>query len=137
MAQVLSQFTPTQRSAVEQLDSPSQIPGRCPQSFNGFSPCYAAILFSEMVALENTTPTAFNYSIFADPGLNFVDVVGHTSDFETRILPLQWAIDRVRCSHSSAFFPFQDHHLLGYYRVAKRNSPRNTFGMAIYELNEH
>lgn len=136
MAQVLSQFTPTQRSAVKQLDSPSQIPVRCPQSFNGLSSCYAAISFSDMVAL-NTTPTSFNYTIFADPGLNFVDVVGHTSDFETRILPLQWAIDRVRCSHSFAFFPFQDHHLLGYHRVGNRNSPRNTLRMAIYELNEH
>lgn len=137
MEKVFSRFTPTQRSAVKQLANPSQIPVHCPQSFNGLSPCYAAIAFSDVIALNNTTPKSFNYTIFADPGLSFVDVVGHTSDFETRILPLQWSIDRVRCSHSFTFFAFQEHRLSGYYRVGNRNFPGNTFGMAIYEFNEH
>ena len=75
MTQVLSQFTPAQRSAVEQLGSPSEIPVRCPLSFNGLSSCYAAISFSDMVALKNTPPNSVNYTIFVDPGLNFVDVV--------------------------------------------------------------
>ena len=37
-----------------------------------------------------------NYTIFADAGLSFIDVAHHTSDFETRIFPLQWAVDQVR-----------------------------------------
>jgi len=136
MTQLLSQFTPTQRSAVVQLGSPSEIPVTCPLSFNGLSPCYAAISFSDVVALKNTPPNSVNYTIFVDPGLNFVDVVRHTSDVETRIFPLQWSIDQVRRSHSFAFLPFQDRHFLGYYRVGNWSSPRNPFGMAIYERNE-
>ena len=36
-----------------------------------------------------------DYTIWADAGLTFVDVKKHKSDFEKRILPLQWAIDQV------------------------------------------
>jgi ATP-binding cassette subfamily A (ABC1) protein 3 len=37
-----------------------------------------------------------NYTIRADAGLYHIDVVKHSSDYEKRILPLQWAIDQVR-----------------------------------------
>jgi hypothetical protein len=37
-----------------------------------------------------------NYSILADGGLGFIDVVNHKSDFERRVLPLQWSLDSVR-----------------------------------------
>ena len=37
-----------------------------------------------------------NYTIFADAGLSSIDVVHHTSDFERRVFPLQWAVDQVR-----------------------------------------
>ncbi|KAG0704009.1 P-loop containing nucleoside triphosphate hydrolase protein [Suillus ampliporus] len=40
----------------------------------------------------DTTPT--DYTISADGGLTYINVYSHTSDFETRILPLQWAIDQ-------------------------------------------
>lgn len=36
-----------------------------------------------------------NYTIFADAGLSSIDVEHHTSDFERRIFPLQWAVDQV------------------------------------------
>lgn len=37
-----------------------------------------------------------NYTIFADAGLSYINVEHHTSDFERRIFPLQWAVDQVR-----------------------------------------
>lgn len=42
-----------------------------------------------------------NYTISGDGGLGFIDVVDHKSDFEVRVLPLQWAIDSV--SHLISF----------------------------------
>ena len=41
--------------------------------------------------------------IFGDAGLDFIDVQHHTSDFEKRILSLQWAIDQVLLLHIFIF----------------------------------
>ncbi|KAF9004918.1 P-loop containing nucleoside triphosphate hydrolase protein [Hymenopellis radicata] len=72
-----------------QLESPEDIPSACPQNFNLFSECFAAIAFNSISALG-----PINYTIRADAGIAHIDVVKHTSDFELRILPLQWAIDK-------------------------------------------
>jgi len=45
--------------------------------------------------MNSTDTTPINYTISADGGLSYINVYSHTSDFETRILPLQWAIDQV------------------------------------------
>ena len=37
-----------------------------------------------------------NYTLFADASLSSIDVEHHTSDFERRVFPLQWAVDQVR-----------------------------------------
>ncbi|KIY73327.1 P-loop containing nucleoside triphosphate hydrolase protein [Cylindrobasidium torrendii FP15055 ss-10] len=81
-------FTPSQRNAVRRLDSPDDIVDACPQNFNLFSECFAAIVFND---LPDNGP--INYTIRADGGLFHIDVEKHTSDFELRVLPLQWAID--------------------------------------------
>jgi hypothetical protein len=50
------------------------------------------------------SPTSLiNYTIRADAGLGFIDVLNHKSDFERRILPLQWAVDSVRNFPDLAF----------------------------------
>ncbi|TDL26382.1 P-loop containing nucleoside triphosphate hydrolase protein [Rickenella mellea] len=92
MAQVTSGFSPKQLNAVRKVGSPSDIPFACQESLNDVSECYAAVAFN---ALPNSTndSSALNYTIRADSSLYFVDVVAHKSDYEERVLPLQWAID--------------------------------------------
>jgi hypothetical protein len=45
--------------------------------------------------MNATDTTPINYTISADGGLARINVYSHTSDFETRMLPLQWALDQV------------------------------------------
>ncbi|KAG1742779.1 uncharacterized protein EDB91DRAFT_297988 [Suillus paluster] len=93
MARITSNFAPNQLQAVKQVVSPADIPSQCPQNFNLFSECFAAIAFNSL-PMNATDTTPINYTISADGGLAYIDVYGHSSDFETRILPLQWAIDQ-------------------------------------------
>ena len=94
MARITSNFTPNQLLAVKQVASPADIPSQCPQNFKFFSECFAAIAFNYL-PMNATDTTPINYTISADAGLIYINVYSHTSDFETRILPLQWAIDQV------------------------------------------
>ncbi|KDR85831.1 hypothetical protein GALMADRAFT_234928 [Galerina marginata CBS 339.88] len=91
IARVTSGFTPSQLALVKQIPNPADIPAQCPQNFNLFSECFAAVAFYDIPAGGNAS---INYTILADAGLAFIDVERHTSDFEKRILPLQWSIDR-------------------------------------------
>ncbi|KAF9045107.1 hypothetical protein BJ165DRAFT_1346335 [Panaeolus papilionaceus] len=90
---ITSNFAPHQLAAVRKLDNPADIPKTCPQNFNFFSECFAALAFYDIPG-SNSSGRAVNYTIFADAGLSSIDVVKHTSDFEERIFPLQWAIDK-------------------------------------------
>ncbi|KAG1763849.1 hypothetical protein EDD22DRAFT_482473 [Suillus occidentalis] len=93
MARITSNFTPNQLQAVKQVATPADIPSQCPQNFNMFSQCFAGIAFNSLPI--NATDTApINYTIIADGGLAHINVYSHTSDFETRMLPLQWALDQ-------------------------------------------
>ncbi|KAF8204239.1 hypothetical protein K438DRAFT_1757492 [Mycena galopus ATCC 62051] len=98
MARVTSGFSASQLSAVKKASSGAELPFECPQNFHGFSECYAAVVFYDIPA-EVTSPV--NYTILADSGLFHIDIVRHTSDFETRAIielrtgvtvptPLEW-----------------------------------------------
>ncbi|KAJ7726366.1 hypothetical protein B0H16DRAFT_1592682 [Mycena metata] len=89
-------FSDAQLGAVKKAPSAAQLPFECPQNFNGFSECYAGVVFYDIPANSTTgnpLTSAVNYTILADSGLFHIDVVRHSSDFETRVLPLQWAVD--------------------------------------------
>jgi ATP-binding cassette subfamily A (ABC1) protein 3 len=94
IARITNNFGPNQLHAVKQVASHADIPSQCPQNFISFSECFAAISFNYL-PMNATDTTPINYTISADGGLIYIDVYSHTSDFETRILPLQWAIDQV------------------------------------------
>lgn len=49
----------------------------------------------------DTFQNIVNYTIFADAGLSYIELTNHGSDFEKRILPLQWSLDKVRLELSS------------------------------------
>ena len=112
ISHIASNFTPTQLAAVKQVRDRSEIPLACPQNYNGVTPCFAAIEFVNIPSVNASDRVSgpMEYIIHADVGLSYIDVVGHTSDFESRILPLQWAIDSVSpmvspCYHSLTLIP--------------------------------
>jgi hypothetical protein len=94
MDHITSGFSEKQLSGLQQVASPADIPFACPQNFNLRSTCFAALAFNDIPSPSEGRP--INYTIRADGGLIFVDVVKHTSDYEVRLLPLQWAVDKVR-----------------------------------------
>ncbi|KAH9885418.1 P-loop containing nucleoside triphosphate hydrolase protein [Cubamyces lactineus] len=91
IAHITRDFSSKQLNNVRQLSSPEDIPEACPQNFNLFSECFAAVAFNSLPGPDGTLP--LNYTLRADGGLFHIDVTKHTSDYEKRILPLQWAID--------------------------------------------
>ena len=98
MQQVTAGFSPSQLKAVKQVSSPAEITTMCPQNFHLVSECFAALVFEflpfplgDLVLASSDV----SYTIRADRGLRHIDVKEHTGDFEKRILPLQWAVDRV------------------------------------------
>jgi hypothetical protein len=94
MAHITQGFTSSQLNAVEKAVTPDEIPSFCPQNFNLFSECFAAVAFNYLPTAANDT-NPIDYTIRADGGLFHIDVVRHTSDFEKKVLPLQWAVDKV------------------------------------------
>lgn len=118
MSRMTQNFSPKQLRAVRTASSTDALPTHCPQNFNGFSECFAAIAFDAITPSATGLPVptstavpkggAFNgtaavepvgtrvsYTILADAGLFHIDAKHHTSDFEKRILPIQWALDEV------------------------------------------
>jgi ATP-binding cassette subfamily A (ABC1) protein 3 len=95
MAHVTASFTLSQKASVKQVDRPEDIPFACPQNFKLLSECFAGVAFHNIPA-NITTGSPVNYTIRGDVGLRYIDVVRHRSDFEQRVMPLQWAIDQVR-----------------------------------------
>jgi ATP-binding cassette subfamily A (ABC1) protein 3 len=121
MAHLSRDFDAAQRRGLVRVDHPEDIAPACPQNFNGFSECFAAVVFNGFpaalnavaaaaapnataesknataAALNATDPSALlhnavNYTIQADAGLYHIDVRGR-SDYERRVLPLQLALD--------------------------------------------
>ena len=92
MARVLNGFSEKQLESVRQV-SVDEVDSACLQNFMGTSNCFVAVSFDGIPAVGvNQT---LNYTIRYDSSLGYVDVKNHKSDFELRILPLQWAIDSV------------------------------------------
>jgi len=105
----------------------------CPQNFNLYSECFAAVVF-------NNFPSAYgvSYTIRADAGLYYINVEQHTSDVELRILPLQWALDEAIITLSggsnSSFSPPQ---IWPFTQTTNEEQARNTrlgYVRAIREL---
>ncbi len=100
VSRLTAKFTPLQRAAVKEVNA-SDIFASCPQNWRGFTQCFAAIEFADIPSLNGSSGTLVNYTIYGDVGLEYINVEKHTSDFEQRILPLQWEIDKVRSFFTS------------------------------------
>lgn len=92
MSIVTRNFSSSQLGFVHQAASADEVANSCPENFNLLSECFAAIVFN-VIPETATSNTPLNYTIRADGGLVAVDVGRHRSDYEKRILPLQWAVD--------------------------------------------
>ena len=94
MSRITSDFNERQLSAIRQVSSPNDINIHCPQNFLLSSDCFAAIKFESSPTNDSTLDT-FRYTILGDGSLTHIDTLQHASDYEKRILPLQWAVDSV------------------------------------------
>ncbi|KAM6499563.1 hypothetical protein JOM56_005071 [Amanita muscaria] len=93
MSWMTASFTPSQQQQyVKQLFNASDIHSYCPENFIGLSQCFGAVIFYDIPA-NSSASRPVNYTIQADAGLGHIDVQRHTSDYEQKVLPLQWAID--------------------------------------------
>ncbi|TFK56402.1 P-loop containing nucleoside triphosphate hydrolase protein [Heliocybe sulcata] len=93
IARITRGFSSYQLNAVKRVDTPDDIPAQCPQNFNLYSECFAAIAFNGWPTSGNGT-LPMDYTIRADAGLAHIDAVNHLSDYELRLLPLQFAVDQ-------------------------------------------
>lgn len=94
MNTITANFSASQRRAIVQFSSPDDIPSACPQNNNLVSECYAAVVFHTL-PLSPQDRRPINYTLRTDYGLRYIDVEGGKSSYEERVLPLQWAIDKV------------------------------------------
>ncbi|KAJ7862845.1 hypothetical protein B0H13DRAFT_1097709 [Mycena leptocephala] len=92
MASITTGFSTSQLNAVRKVSTPAEMVAQCPQNFRGFSTCYGGIVFNDLP--RNNASTPINYTLIADYGFNRIDVSHHTGDFQTRVMPLQWAVDQ-------------------------------------------
>ncbi|KAJ7347934.1 hypothetical protein DFH08DRAFT_1001291, partial [Mycena albidolilacea] len=92
MARITSEFSTFQMNALKKVSTADQLINECPQNFNGFSNCYAAIVFNDIP--RNNASAPIQYTIMGDSGLKRIDVVHHNGDYERRVMPLQWAVDQ-------------------------------------------
>jgi ATP-binding cassette, subfamily A (ABC1), member 3 len=88
MARVTSDFQPWQLDSTSKLENIDAIAPACQQNFNGYSECWAAVVFTDIEGFQGV-----NYTIRADAGLRYINVAKHTSEVDVRLLPLQWALD--------------------------------------------
>ncbi|KAI5885459.1 uncharacterized protein SCHCODRAFT_02557894 [Schizophyllum commune H4-8] len=65
MSRVTSNFSPSQLDAVKKVASPDDIPATCPENFNLFSECFAAIEFHDPIP-TNISASVVNYTLRAD-----------------------------------------------------------------------
>ncbi|KAL6298600.1 hypothetical protein BKA93DRAFT_743844 [Sparassis latifolia] len=95
MALVTRGFSSEQLGGVRKLASPSDLAAACPENFNLFSLCFAGISFNSLPFAGGgaAEAQAINYTLRADGGLYYINVVKHTSSYEERVMPLQWAVD--------------------------------------------
>lgn len=96
VSHITRDFSSKQLGNVKKAASPNDIPPLCPENFNGFSECYAAVVFNSLPIANDSSEGALqpiNYTLRADGGLYYINVAKHTSSYEERVLPLQWAVD--------------------------------------------
>lgn len=94
MSHISTNFTAEQLKGLKKVNSPDDVPSACQENFNLFSECYAAVVFTSFPSGDNGSQT-IEYTLRGDGGFFHIDVVHHKSDFEKRIMPLQWAVDSV------------------------------------------
>lgn len=101
----MANFTAKQRSGVIQADDDNDLLNRCLSNLNDASPCFIAISFDNIPKASTTDTGSFNYTIRSDSGAYRIGVTKHDSDFETKVVPTQWAIDAVSSAYGDQSRP--------------------------------
>ncbi|KAJ7706884.1 hypothetical protein B0H17DRAFT_972841 [Mycena rosella] len=92
MARITSDFSTSQLDAIKKISNPQEFLAECHQNFRGLSGCYAGLMFNDIPRDNASAP--IDYTLLVDSGLGRIDVVHHSGDYETRVMPLQWAVDQ-------------------------------------------
>ena len=130
MSRVTRGFSTKQLGSFRKV-STDDIATICRENFSGSSACFASVIFDAIPgAGSNQT---LNYTIRADSALGFVNVADHTSDYEVRILPLQWAVESVSVARRWTI-DRTSHVVSGYHRARYRSNPNNPSGVAVYPV---
>ncbi|EIW75760.1 hypothetical protein CONPUDRAFT_131199 [Coniophora puteana RWD-64-598 SS2] len=95
MSRITNGFSDAQQNSVVHLGSSTEFATACTPNLAGYSTCFAGITFDALPgSWDSSDNTIVNYTLSGDSGLGYIDVLGHTSDFEDIIMPLQWAVDQ-------------------------------------------
>lgn len=95
MNHVTSGFSSKQLNGVIEVEDTASLFDICISNANGASPCFVALTFEDIPTASVSDKRALNYTFWAGSGAYRVDVVKHTSDLETILVPLQWAVNQV------------------------------------------
>jgi len=95
MDHVTANFTQQQLDGVVQAKDEDELLSKCLGNLNNASPCYITITFQNIPTASTTDTSSFNYTLMSDYGVYRVNIDKHSSDFETKVVPAQWAIDSV------------------------------------------
>lgn len=101
MNHVMANFSSRQLAGIYEANS-SELNKRCVLNFSGGSSCYITVTFESIPPTSSNGSLGLEYTIRSDEGIYQVDVFRHTSGLETKVIPLQWAIDHV-CGNSACF----------------------------------
>ncbi|KAH9486190.1 ABC transporter A family member 2 [Psilocybe cubensis] len=94
MSHVTSGFSSRQLKGVIEVEDTASLFDICISNANGASPCFVALTFEDIPTASTSDKRPLNYTFWAGSGAYRVDVLKHTSDLETVLLPLQWAVDQ-------------------------------------------
>lgn len=98
---VAQPLSSARRQSVIKVDNLDALDLACPTNYNGRSSCYAGIIFNGLPRSNDSASPIF-YIIRGDMGETYVNVKGHTGDYEKNVLPIQWAIDSVSSTASTS-----------------------------------
>ncbi|KAG8931138.1 hypothetical protein FRC02_003162 [Tulasnella sp. 418] len=119
MSLITEGFDEGQMSRVIRISHADDLATACPPNFQQVSDCFGAVLFDSPL-----TSRPLHYTILSNIGeFPQVDVENHVGVIETKLFPLQWAVDKalIRFSGGAAVGNLQAPHHRAYTRERKED----------------
>ncbi|KAF9479407.1 P-loop containing nucleoside triphosphate hydrolase protein [Pholiota conissans] len=94
MGQISKNFTLKQLNALKEVENTQQVQQACLLNFNGASGCFSTVTFETIPTTAGSDNRSVEYIIRYDDGVQHINIAKHDTDFETKLLAVQWAIDQ-------------------------------------------